>query len=113
MNLSFYKRATCPAAAILAFAIATLSSDRHTLYIAVVNRAEQTNIDTGISTSGWTISKSAANAYELNGSSKVASNPFGSSAVVNIRNKGVAFDSGKPHYVFPAHSITILEVVGQ
>jgi alpha-L-arabinofuranosidase len=92
-------------------ASATLSADRHTLYLAVVNRAEKTNIDTQISVSGWNVSGSSAQAFELNGNSEFAENPFGSAENVNIHEKPVSFGAGSPRYTFPAHSITILEFI--
>jgi alpha-N-arabinofuranosidase len=90
-------------------AIATVSADRHTLYLAVVNRAEKTDIDTQISVSGWNVSGSSAHAFELNGNSEFAANPFGSAENVNIHEKPVSFGAGSPRYTFSAHSITILE----
>lgn len=92
-------------------AIATLSDDRHTLYVAVVNRAESTDIKAQISVAGWK-STGGAKAFELNGPNKVAANPFGSSDVVNIHDKTVTLKPGSMAYSFPAHSITILELSG-
>jgi alpha-L-arabinofuranosidase len=92
-------------------AIATLSDDRHTLYLAVVNRAASTDVKTQISLAGWTPS-ARAHAFELNGPDKVAANPFGSSDIVNIHDKPVTLKPGSMSYSFPAHSITILELSG-
>jgi alpha-L-arabinofuranosidase len=88
-------------------AIATLSDDRHTLYLAVVNRAESTDVKTAISIAGW--KGTAAHVWELNAADKVAANPFGSANVVNIHDKTVSLDPGAMSYSFPAHSISILE----
>ena len=93
-------------------AIATLSEDRRTLYLAVVNRAEATDIKTRISLSGWT-GGGVAHAWELNGPDKVAANPFGSANVVNIHDKAVTLKPGALTYNFPAHSITILELAAK
>ena len=89
--------------------IATLSDDRHTLYLAVVNRAESTDVKTRIQLNGWHGSGSA-HAWELNGADKVAANPFGRSDVVNIHDKAVTLKPESMSYNFPAHSITILEL---
>jgi alpha-L-arabinofuranosidase len=93
-------------------AIATLSEDRHTLYLAVVNRAESTPIQTQIVMQGWK-PDGAARSFELNGPDKVAANPFGNADVVNIHEKAVSLEPGALEYRFPAHSITILEFSGQ
>ena len=93
-------------------AIATLSGDRHTLYVAVVNRAASTDVKTQIGVSGWK-SSGTVDAYELNGPDKTAANPFGSSDVVDIRDKGELSKGGSASYTFPAHSITILELSGE
>jgi alpha-N-arabinofuranosidase len=92
-------------------AIATLSADKHTLYIAVVNRAESEEIPGDIRIQGWEPKPgSTAKVYELNGNNKVAANPFGSSENVNIRKKSVKADGTTIHYGFPAHSVTIIEL---
>jgi alpha-N-arabinofuranosidase len=93
-------------------AIATLSADHHTLYVAVVNRAASTDVKAQIGVSGWKGS-GVAHAYELNGPDKTAANPFGSANVVNIRDKGELPRGGSASYTFPAHSITILELSGE
>jgi alpha-L-arabinofuranosidase len=92
-------------------AIATLSDDRHTLYLAVVNRAESTDVEAKISVAGWKPG-GGAQVFELNGPDKVAANPFGSSDKVNIHDKPVTLKPGSMSYSFPAHSISILELSG-
>jgi alpha-N-arabinofuranosidase len=92
-------------------AIATLSDDRHTLYLAVVNRAESTDVEAKISVAGWKPA-GGVHAFELNGPDKVAANPFGSSDKVNIHDKLVTLKPGSMSYSFPAHSISILELSG-
>jgi alpha-N-arabinofuranosidase len=91
-------------------AIATLSADHHTLYLAVVNRAASTGVKTQIAVKSWKTS-GPAHAWELNGPDKVAANPFGGPDVVNIQDKGVVPSAAT--YNFPAHSITILELPGE
>lgn len=91
-------------------AIATESADKHTLYLAVINRAESTEMPASLRITGWQPhAGSTAHVYELNGNSKVAANPFGSSANVNIRSKNLRLAGAEINYRFPAHSVTIIE----
>jgi alpha-N-arabinofuranosidase len=93
--------------------MASLSADEKILYVAVVNRSEDTAIRTSISVSGWkTAIGSQATAYEINGKDKVAFNPFGSSENVNIKTKSIQAGALPLTYSFPAHSVTILELSG-
>ena len=91
--------------------IATLSADKRTLYVAVVNRAEDQDLDTSIRIQGW-MPREGANApvLELNGPDKAAANPFGSSNNVNIRTKSIKVSGPAISYRFPAHSVTVIEV---
>jgi len=90
--------------------IATLSADRRTLYLAVVNLGEEQDLDTRIQIHGWT-SREGANAavLELNGRDKLAANPFGSPDNVNIREKSLKISGSLISYRFPAHSVTVIE----
>jgi alpha-N-arabinofuranosidase len=91
-------------------AIATISGDRRTLYLAVVNRAEEQDVDAYIRMQGWTPrTGSKAVVLELNGNDKVAANPFGSTENVNIREKSVPVAGPAISYRFPAHSVTVIE----
>jgi len=91
--------------------VATLSADQRTLYVAVVNRAEDQDLDTSIRIEGWTPRQGAnAPVLELNGKDKVAANPFGSSDNVNIRTKSITVTGQTILYRFPAHSVTVIEV---
>ena len=97
----------------LADGIATLSADQRTLYVAVVNRAEEMDLDTSIRIEGWTPREGAdAPVMELNGKDKVAANPFGNSENVNIRTKSIKVAGQTISYRFPAHSVTVIEVPG-
>ncbi len=93
-------------------AIATLSGDRKTMYLAVVNRAEDADVDTTLNISGWRSGASQSRVFEVNGKDKVAANPFGSTANVNIREKSVNIGGPKVSYRFPAHSVTVIEIAG-
>jgi alpha-N-arabinofuranosidase len=92
-------------------AIATLSEDSHRLYLAVVNREENSQIAAPIHLQHWT--PRSGHTFELNGTDQNAANPFGSTANVNIRQADVPSWREPLTYTFPAHSITILELVGE
>ena len=89
--------------------VATLSADRATLFLAVVNRAEKDPIEAAINLRGWTGSSSPSRAFVLNGNNRDAANPFGNSENVNIRESSVPPSHGVLRYAFAPHSVTILE----
>ena len=91
--------------------IATLSGDKRRLYVAVVNRSEEQDVDTTIRIRGWT-PRAGANALvrELNGNDKMAANLFGSSDNVNIRERAVKVSGPAVTWRFPAHSVSIIEI---
>ena len=94
-------------------AIATLSSDDHTLYLAVVNRDEDHDVNTSIRVRGWAPGTgTVARVFELNGKDKVAANPFGSTENVNIREKSISVSGSAISCNFPAHSVTVIELSG-
>jgi alpha-N-arabinofuranosidase len=94
-------------------AVATLSGDGRTLYLAVVNRAEAKDVNTRIRVRGWKpAAGTAARVFEINGKDKVAANPFGSSQNVNIREKKQPLAGESISYAFPAHSVTVIEFAG-
>lgn len=93
--------------------LATLSADGRTLYLAVINRSEDQDLSATIRISGWKLaSDSPLRVFELNGKDKVAANPFGSSANVNIQEKSLPVERLPFSYRFPAHSVTVLEFGG-
>jgi alpha-L-arabinofuranosidase len=93
--------------------MATLGSDHKTLYLAVVNRSEQTAVQATVQISGWKqTTGQEAKIYELNGKDYLAANPFGSSENVQIKTKTSSVLTGALAYQFPAHTITILELAG-
>jgi alpha-N-arabinofuranosidase len=93
--------------------LATLSADGRTLYLAVINRSEDQDLSATIRIEGWKLaSDSPLRVFELNGKDKVAANPFGSSANVNIQEKSLPVERLPFSYKFPAHSVTVLEVEG-
>jgi len=93
--------------------LATMSADGRTVYLAVINRNEDRELTATIRIRGWKLaSDSPLHVFELNGKDKVAANPFGSSADVNIREKSLTVERLPFSYKFPAHSVTVLEVEG-
>jgi alpha-L-arabinofuranosidase len=93
--------------------LATLSADGRTLYLAVIIRSEDQDLSATIRISGWKLaSDGPVRVFELNGKDKVAANPFGSSANVNIQEKSLRVDRLPFSCRFPAHSVTVLEVGG-
>ncbi len=88
---------------------ATRSEDGRTLYLAVVNRAEDKTVPAKVRLNGWKASP-GARVYEINGPDKNAANPFGSADKVNIREKSWSPAGAEPSYAFPPHSVTVLEL---
>jgi alpha-N-arabinofuranosidase len=95
-------------------AAATLGQDGHTLYLAVINRSEDDDMETAIRLSNWTPRTGvAARVYELNGKDRDAANAYGNSENVHIRDKTLTVDQTPFSYRFPAHSVTVLEITGE
>jgi alpha-L-arabinofuranosidase len=92
--------------------IATLAGDQHLLYLAVVNRSQDKAASAHIRLSGWHPTDKSAQAYELNGKSWDAFNPYGSTANVNIQQLKLEAQRATFSYRFPAHSVTVLELRG-
>jgi len=92
--------------------VATRSSDGHTLFLAVVNRAQNEAVSTQVNLKGWRLEGSKAQVYELAGKSWDAFNPYGSTGNVNIIRRSVNVSDTPFAYVFPAHTVTVLEVGG-
>lgn len=92
-------------------AVATLSSDGRHLYLAVVNREETGEMPAAIRFESWTAQ--TGRVLELNGRDKLAANPFGSAANVNIRESAIGAIAEPLSHTFPAHSVTILELTGE
>jgi len=88
-------------------AAATVSEDGQMLYLAVINRAEETPIASAVTLTKWTGSPSPVRAFELNGKDRDAANPFGRADNVTIRE--IPSPQSSPTYTFPPHSITVLE----
>lgn len=93
-------------------AVATLGDEGHTISLAVVNRSQDKSVSTGILLTGWQPSSDQAKAYELNGKSWDAFNPYGSTANVNIQQRTFKVQDTAFSYRFPAHSVTVLELCG-
>jgi alpha-N-arabinofuranosidase len=93
-------------------AVATLSADRHTLDLAVVNRSQSNAVSAEVHLSSWVLGSGEVQAYELNGKSWDASNPYASTENVNIRQRSIKISRATFQYNFPAHSATVLEVHG-
>jgi alpha-N-arabinofuranosidase len=95
-------------------AVATLSQDGTRLYLAVTNASETDEMATTIRLKNWTFKAGdSAKAWELNGKDRDATNPYGSSANVNIQEKQFALGREPLSYRFPAHSVTVLELCGR
>ncbi len=93
-------------------AIATRASDGRTLFLAVVNRAQNEAVSTQINLKGWKTAGTQAQVYELAGKSWDSFNPYGSTNNVSITHRTAAVGRMPLSYVFPAHTITVLEVGG-
>jgi alpha-N-arabinofuranosidase len=93
-------------------AIATRGPEGRTIFLAVVNRAQDQAISTQINLKGWQLAGAQAQVYELDGKSWDAFNPYGSTKNVSITHRTVAVGRMPLSYVFPAHTITVLEVSG-
>lgn len=92
-------------------AVSTLSDDGRELYLAVVNRDESSRIQAAIRLRNWRAR--SGRILELNGKDKVAANPFGSTANVNVREAPLTVGKQPLSYTFPAHSVTVLELSGE
>jgi alpha-L-arabinofuranosidase len=89
-------------------AVATLSEDGRTLFLAVINRNERDSLDATIDLRGWRAGRTVR-AFELNGQDRDAANPFGAATNVNIRENSVPIERVPLTYRFPGHSATVLE----
>jgi alpha-L-arabinofuranosidase len=91
-------------------AIATLSEDGETLYLAVINRNEADDVSSMIQIKGWTHRPATpVQVFVLSAKDRVAANPYGSPSNVNIRETTASVDEHSISYQFPAHSVTVLE----
>jgi alpha-N-arabinofuranosidase len=93
-------------------AIATRGPDGRTLFLAVVNRALDEAVSTRINLKGWQLVGGQAQVYELDGKSWDAFNPYGSTENVNIGHRTLEVTPTAFSYLFPAHTVTVLEVNG-
>ena len=94
-------------------ATATLSADRRTLYLAVINRNEEQDMSATIDVQGWEPQTDCpVQVFELNGKDRDATNPFNSSESVNIRQKTIDIRNLPLLFRFSAHSATVLEFAG-
>ena len=95
-------------------AVATLSEDGSTLYLAVVNSSEAEDIPATVRLKGWTSEPGTRwRVFELNGKEKVAANPYNSTENVNIRERTPVVERVPLTYRFPAHSVTVVEIRGR
>jgi alpha-N-arabinofuranosidase len=90
-------------------AAATLSQDGKIVFLAVTNRAENQAIRASLRLHGHTGALSLTKVFELNGKDRDAANPFGRTDNVNIRERAVVQTEAPFEYVFPPHSVNILE----
>jgi len=94
-------------------AVATRSSDGHMLFLAVVNRAQNEAVSTQISVKDWVLKGSEAQVYELAGKSWDAFNPYGSTNIVNVSHRTAKVTHTPFSDLFPAHTVTVLELSGR
>ena len=78
----------------------------------MVNRAQNEAVSTQINLKGWQLAGAQAQVYELDGKSWDAFNPYGSTENVNIAHRTVEVTQTPFSYLFPAHTVTVLEVNG-
>ena len=91
-------------------AIATLSEDGETLYLAVINRNVADEVSSTVEIKGWTHRPGTpVQVFVLSGKDKVAANPYGSPTDVNIRETTITVGGDSISFKFPAHSVTVLE----
>lgn len=93
-------------------AVATRGPDGRTLYLAVVNRSQEETVSTQINVKGWQAADPQAQAFVLDGKSWDAFNPYGNSQNVNITHHAVGAVHSAFSYLFPPHSVTVLEISG-
>lgn len=94
-------------------AVTTRGAGGRTLFLAVVNRAQNEAVSTQINLKGWQLAGKRAQVYELAGKSWDAFNPYGSIANVSLEHRTVEVTQVPFSYLFPAHSVTVLELSNQ
>jgi len=91
-------------------AVATISGDRKTLFLAVINRNESDAISSSIDLKTQTLKLGQTlRAFELDGKDRDSANPYGSVENVNIRERKIVVDRPPLKYRFPPHSVTVLQ----
>jgi len=93
-------------------AVATRAPDGRTVYLAVVNSAQNEAVSAQIHLAGWQPAGTPVQVYELNGKSWDAFNSYGSADNVNIVPRALEVGQAAFAYTFPAHSVTVLELSG-
>jgi len=88
---------------------ATRSEDGKTLYLAVVNRHRTDDIEAEVVINGADL-EGSAEVYELNGPDALARNSFDDPNRVSVASLGTERISNRFLRVFPAHSVTVLEM---
>jgi alpha-N-arabinofuranosidase len=89
-------------------ASATLSEDRKTLYLAVINRHDSEPAQTEISIDGWTPGFKGRMVW-LDGEHYMTENTFESPRNITVGEKETEWPTGNMMISFPEHSVTILE----
>jgi len=90
-------------------ASATLSKNRENLFIAAVNSHRESDIECEIKIKGGSV-KSKARVWELNGDKVESYNDIDHPNDVKITKKDAIKVASEFVYVFPAHSVTVLEM---
>jgi len=89
--------------------LATFAETRQTLYLAVINRHASEDIECAIDLNGFRVSGRGM-IYELNGEDVLAANDFDCRTNVRIVERRLDSATAEMGYVFPRHSVTILEL---
>lgn len=87
---------------------ATLSKDKETLHLAVINRHKDADLECSVNIIGFTPSKTVK-VYELNGPKVESANDFNHPNEVKIKERLFKEGGRQFPYIFPAHSVTIMD----
>ena len=89
--------------------LATINEKEGKLYLAVINRHREQNAECTISLCGFRTLKKGI-IHELNAEQVTSANDFDSPNNVRITEKELGLAAGDFSYVFPCHSVTMLEI---
>jgi len=92
--------------------LATLDDKNGKLYLAVINRHKENDIECAMNLQGVKIRRNGK-IYELNAEEVTSANDFDSPNNVKISEKKLTSAANRFNYVFPCHSVTLLEINAQ